>query len=36
LDGSLDLAADVVKGGFEIRDGYMLPNEKPGFGFELL
>lgn len=36
LDGSLDLAADLVKGGFEIQDGYMLPNEKPGFGFELL
>jgi L-alanine-DL-glutamate epimerase-like enolase superfamily enzyme len=36
LDGSLDLAEDIVKGGFEIRDGLMLPNEKPGFGFELL
>lgn len=36
LDGSLDLAEDLVRGGFELRDGLMLPFEKPGFGFELL
>jgi L-alanine-DL-glutamate epimerase-like enolase superfamily enzyme len=36
LDGSFDLASDVVRGGFEMRDGYLLPNERPGFGFELI
>lgn len=34
LDGSLDLAEDVVRGGFSIKDGYMFPNEKPGLGLE--
>ncbi|MDH5399204.1 MAG: dipeptide epimerase [Cyclobacteriaceae bacterium] len=34
LDGSLDLAKDVVKGGFTIKNGYMEPSDKPGFGFE--
>jgi L-alanine-DL-glutamate epimerase-like enolase superfamily enzyme len=33
LDGSLDLAEDVVVNGFVIEDGYMLPNNEPGFGF---
>lgn len=32
LDGSLDLAEDVVTGGFTIKEGYMYPNEKPGLG----
>jgi L-Ala-D/L-Glu epimerase len=32
LDGSLDLAEDVVSGGFVIEDGYMFPNDKPGLG----
>jgi L-alanine-DL-glutamate epimerase-like enolase superfamily enzyme len=32
LDGSLDLAEDVVSGGFTIEDGYMYPNDKPGLG----
>lgn len=36
LDGSLDLAEDLVKGGFEIVDGIMNINEAPGFGFSLL
>jgi L-alanine-DL-glutamate epimerase-like enolase superfamily enzyme len=36
LDGSLDLAEDLVKGGFEIHDGIMKINDAPGFGFTLL
>jgi len=36
LDGSFDLAEDLVKGGFEIEDGEMKINDKPGFGFTLL
>lgn len=32
LDGSLDLAEDVVKGGFIIEDGVMRPNGLPGLG----
>jgi L-alanine-DL-glutamate epimerase-like enolase superfamily enzyme len=36
LDGSLDLAEDVVAGGFTIDNGYMFPNDKPGFGLTLL
>ncbi|MES1221641.1 MAG: enolase C-terminal domain-like protein, partial [Bacteroidota bacterium] len=32
LDGSIDLAEDVVLGGFTIEDGYMYPNDKPGLG----
>ncbi|HVM89643.1 MAG TPA: dipeptide epimerase [Puia sp.] len=36
LDGSLDLAEDVVSGGFVIEDGYMFPNDKPGLGLEIL
>ena len=36
LDGSLDLAEDIVDGGFTIADGYMFPNEKPGLGLTIL
>jgi len=36
LDGSLDLAEDLVKGGFEIVNGEMQINQEPGFGFTLL
>jgi L-alanine-DL-glutamate epimerase-like enolase superfamily enzyme len=36
LDGSLDLARDVVKGGFILRDGVMYCSEKPGLGVEKL
>ncbi|HMC87714.1 MAG TPA: dipeptide epimerase [Chitinophagaceae bacterium] len=32
LDGSFDLAEDVVNGGFAIEDGYMYTNNKPGLG----
>jgi L-alanine-DL-glutamate epimerase-like enolase superfamily enzyme len=34
LDGSLDLAQDVVKGGFILKDGYMSCSDKPGLGVE--
>jgi L-alanine-DL-glutamate epimerase-like enolase superfamily enzyme len=34
LDGSLDLAEDLVSGGFRIEDGYMKINNHPGFGVE--
>lgn len=32
LDGSLDLATDVVKGGFILKDGYMSCLDEPGLG----
>ncbi|MCU0352502.1 MAG: dipeptide epimerase [Cytophagales bacterium] len=32
LDGSLDLAKDVVSGGFVLRDGFMSINGEPGLG----
>ena len=34
LDGSLDLARDVVKGGFMLKDGVMSCSVKPGLGVE--
>lgn len=34
LDGSLDLARDVVKGGFILKDGVMHCSDKPGLGVE--
>jgi L-alanine-DL-glutamate epimerase-like enolase superfamily enzyme len=36
LDGSLDLAEDLVKGGFEIVNGALHINNAPGFGFTKL
>jgi L-alanine-DL-glutamate epimerase-like enolase superfamily enzyme len=36
LDGSFDLAEDLVSGGFELKDGYMYINSSPGFGFNKL
>lgn len=36
LDGSLDLASDVVRGGFILENGIMRPNDAPGLGVELL
>ncbi|MFZ4427698.1 MAG: mandelate racemase/muconate lactonizing enzyme family protein [Saprospiraceae bacterium] len=36
LDGSLDLAEDLVSGGFSIEDGFMKINAKPGFGVEAI
>ncbi len=35
LDGSFDLAYDLAKGGFEVKDGKLLPLDKPGIGVEL-
>jgi L-alanine-DL-glutamate epimerase-like enolase superfamily enzyme len=35
LDGSLDLAEDIVTGGFILQDGMMSIRDKPGFGYEL-
>ena len=36
LDGSFDLAEDIVTGGFEIIDGYMHINNNTGFGIDIL
>lgn len=36
LDGSFDLAEDLVKGGFEIKNGLLMINEQPGLGLEWL
>jgi L-alanine-DL-glutamate epimerase-like enolase superfamily enzyme len=36
LDGSLDLAEDLVKGGFEIVNGEMRINTGAGFGFSII
>lgn len=35
LDGSLDLAEDIVNGGFILKDGMMSISDKPGLGVEL-
>ncbi len=32
LDGSFDLAEDLVSGGFKLENGYLTINELPGFG----
>lgn len=34
LDGSFDLAADLVTGGFTLEDGFLKINQKAGFGYE--
>lgn len=37
LDGSFDLARDVVAGGFKLQDGYLMPvTDKPGLGLQPL
>lgn len=36
LDGSFDLARDVARGGFELRDGCLYPLDEPGLGVELV
>lgn len=36
LDGSFDLARDVVSGGFILKDGCMSVSDKPGLGVQLL
>ncbi len=35
LDGSFDLAEDIVSGGFLLNNGLMSISDKPGFGIEL-
>ncbi|MBX2928979.1 MAG: dipeptide epimerase [Saprospiraceae bacterium] len=35
LDGSFDLARDIVKGGFVLREGFLYANDKPGLGLVL-
>jgi L-alanine-DL-glutamate epimerase-like enolase superfamily enzyme len=36
IDGSFDLAKDLVEGGFELKDGYMYPSSLPGLGIKKL
>jgi len=36
LDGSFDLAEDIVTGGFVVEDGYMKPNGEAGLGVSKL
>jgi L-Ala-D/L-Glu epimerase len=33
LDGSFDLAKDLVEGGFALKDGFLYPNTLPGLGY---
>ena len=33
LDGSFDLIEDIVTGGFEVKEGCLVINNAPGFGF---
>ena len=35
LDGSLELARDLVTGGFELENGHLTVNDRPGLGVEL-
>lgn len=35
LDGAFDIVDDVATGGFELREGYLIPTEKPGLGVEV-
>ncbi len=36
LDGSFDIAIDLAKGGFILKDGWLYPNDNPGLGVELI
>ncbi len=36
LDGSLDLARDIVKGGFILESGWLRTNEQPGLGVMII
>jgi L-alanine-DL-glutamate epimerase-like enolase superfamily enzyme len=36
LDGSFDLARDIVSGGFTVKDGYMSLTGQPGLGVRIL
>jgi L-alanine-DL-glutamate epimerase-like enolase superfamily enzyme len=35
LDGAFDIVDDVATGGFALRDGYLVPSDKPGLGVEV-
>jgi L-alanine-DL-glutamate epimerase-like enolase superfamily enzyme len=35
LDGAFDIVDDVAAGGFELKDGYIIPSNKPGLGVKL-
>jgi L-alanine-DL-glutamate epimerase-like enolase superfamily enzyme len=34
LDGSFDIAKDLVEGGFKLKDGYLYPLGLPGLGLQ--
>jgi len=36
LDGSLDLARDLVEGGFFLKDGMLSVTDQPGLGVTIL
>ena len=36
LDGSFDLAKDLVFGGFNLKDGKMFINDTPGIGVKMV
>jgi len=36
LDGSIDLARDIVEGGFILKDGLLSINDQPGLGVKML
>ena len=36
LDGSFDLAKDLVSGGFNLKDGKMFINDTPGIGVKMV
>jgi L-alanine-DL-glutamate epimerase-like enolase superfamily enzyme len=35
LDGAFDILDDVATGGFALRDGFLIPSDKPGLGVEV-
>jgi L-alanine-DL-glutamate epimerase-like enolase superfamily enzyme len=35
LDGAFDIVDDVATGGFALRDGFLIPSDKPGLGIEV-
>jgi L-alanine-DL-glutamate epimerase-like enolase superfamily enzyme len=35
LDGAFDIVDDVAAGGFEVREGFLIPSDKPGLGVEV-
>ena len=35
LDGAFDIVEDVAAGGFELRDGYLIPSDQSGLGVDV-